>query len=165
MMLLEDLLVDLAASLSGTGHAARVRYGKHVEALASRTSTLPAQPSSLQVTHIDPLVTDTVEWEGDLYLRVRDGKVFAEFAPDGAPRRRGKGVGHLRITHKAGQPPEAVGRIRDAQDDALETRLADVVSQVNAKAAETGHQPDPAATLIEGLKGLITNYEREGTDG
>ena len=165
-MLLEDLLRGLADALDGYGNHARVGYARHVEKLANTATGIPATPSALQVTHLKPLIADQVEWEGDLYLRDRDGKLWAEFAPDGAPRRRGKGVGHLKIVHRAGQTPEGLGRVRDAADDALDTRLQHALAEAQLAPAKQVKQHDRVSKLIDGLKSLIDDLETgEETDG
>ena len=124
MIPLDSLVAQVATALSGASNAAREEYAQHIEGLAATPSPLPGSPTRMQTTHLKPLIPADTEWEGDLYVGLKDDVVVAQFAPDRAPRRRGKGIARLSVKHRVGEPPEAVCRIRDSADLQLDERLA-----------------------------------------
>ena len=156
MIPIGDLVGQVATALSGAAHVTRQQYQGHVEALAGTPSKLPGSPTQMQTTHLAPLVPADLDWEGNLYLEVRDGQVMADFAPE-KPTKRRRGIGRLTVRHRAGDTPEGIHRVLDVANADLDVRLREA-DLTPAKPTE------PTFTLHDILRAAIRQLEKGHTD-
>ena len=124
-MTLGALVGALAVAAETACHQARAAYGSNIEALAAGKAALPGAPSRLTVVSLGTLVPRKLRLDATVSVRVVDGDLEVEFAPSGRHwwNRPPPALANLAIEWRAGEVPEAVCRIRDRQNAALDVAL------------------------------------------
>lgn len=120
-MRLAEIVEEIARALASAAHAAGWEHVREIESATEHTAQLPGKPSCLEIMPLSPLMPETIRLEVPLWVGTKNGDVVVRMG--GRRFRKPKLPGTLEVTMVAGEPAEAVCRLRDTLDHAHETRV------------------------------------------